>query len=235
MWCQREQETCQSQENCKNTWACQETRQNEDICRDKQMREGEERRAGRYNDIVPRQEVHWSSRTDSSSTGTPHRCLCQSLLNRWSVGNVHLLCAFHFGTEGNAQHCNSYCHREKITVIFYKTSIIIRQLIVKGSDELTVNTQLATTGEQWNRHTPRPSELGSLLKYWRIFPKTTYEALKEFNLMDIYHLNFCILLTDVKYFVHSFRTTRDLDDKETDKSVNDGREVRPTTMYFVRG
>ena len=73
------------------------------------------------------------------------------------------------------------------------------------------------------------------VKYWRFFPKTTYEALKEYNLMDIYYLNFCVLLTDVKYFVRSFRMTQELEDKETEKSVNDGREIRPTTMCFVRG
>jgi len=39
-------------------------------------------------------------------------------------------------------------------------------------------------------------------------------------------LNFCILLTDVKYFVHSFRMTQELEEKETENSVNDGREVR---------
>jgi len=77
------------------------------------MKESEERQAVRYKDNVPRQDVHWSSRTESSDTGTPHRCLGQSLLNRRSVGNVHLLCTFHFGTEGNVQRCNFCCHRGK--------------------------------------------------------------------------------------------------------------------------
>jgi hypothetical protein len=53
--------------------------------------------------------------------------------------------------------------------------------------------------------------------------------------MDIYYLNFCILLRDVKYFVYSFRVTQELEDKETEMSINDGKEVRRTTMCFVRG
>jgi hypothetical protein len=79
-------------------------------------------------------------------TLTPHRCQGQSLLNRRSVGNVHLLYAFHFGKEENAQICNACCHREKVTLVFSKTSILLRQIIGRGSDELKANTQLSTTG-----------------------------------------------------------------------------------------
>jgi len=72
----------------------------------------------------------------------------------------------------------------------------------------------------------------SVLPKWDVY-KNTDESFRrrlarayKSNLMDIYYLNFCILSTAVKYFVHSFRMTLQLEDKETENSVNDGSEVR---------